>query len=189
MNYSRFSHINPNDIDLFGTLNRNRALTNDEVAYLFAKRGIIYGKGTSRELLAREFSSFFHSSYDYHLIESSLLNDNKRNSAVSGLLLDNLDNLTKRQVLSKLDSLEGQFNTDLMKQEEIDIDKVVYKRNGQQSRQININYSVYDFTKNGKTLFTEKPYKNAAVNLDNVLSMLCTSDKISIRAERELKES
>lgn len=160
MNYSRFSHINPNDIDLFGTLNRNRALTNDEVAYLFAKRGIIYGKGTSRELLAREFSSFFHSSYDYHLIESSLLNDNKRNSAVSGLLLDNLDNLTKRQVLSKLDSLEGQFNTDLMKQEEIDIDKVVYKRNGQQSRQININYSVYDFTKNA---FNRRERKEASI--------------------------
>ncbi|WP_119689305.1 hypothetical protein [Acinetobacter nosocomialis] len=117
MNYSRFSHINPNDIDLFGTLNRNRALTNDEVSYLFAKRGIIYGKGTNRELLAREFSSFFHSSYDYHLIESSLISENKRNSAVSGLLLDNLDNLSKRQVLGKLDALEGQFNTDLMKQE------------------------------------------------------------------------
>ena len=43
-------------------------------------------------------------------------------------------------------------------------------------------FILYDFTKNGKTLFTEKPYKNAAVNLDNVLSMLCASDKISIRA-------
>ena len=43
-------------------------------------------------------------------------------------------------------------------------------------------FILYDFAKNGKTLFTEKPYKNVAANLDNVLSMLCASDKISIRA-------
>lgn len=160
MNYSRFSYINPNDIDLFGTLNRNRALTNDEVAYLFAKRGIIYGKNTSRELLAREFSSFFHSSYDYHLIESALATENKRSTAVSGLSLNNLDDLTDRQVLNKLDSLESQFIDDLTNQEEIDIDKVVYKRNGLKSRQININYSVYDFTKNA---FNRRERKEAAI--------------------------
>lgn len=160
MNFSRFSFINPNDIDLFGTLNRNRALTNDEVAYLFAKRGIIYGKNTSRELLAKEFSAFFHSSYDYHLIEASLATENKRNTAVSGLLLDNLDDLSSRQILGKLDTLEKKFTSDIEKQEEIDVDKVVYKRNGTQSRQININYSVYDFTKNA---FNRRERKEAAV--------------------------
>lgn len=160
MNYSRFSYINPNDIDLFGTLNRNRALTNDEVSYLFAKRGIIYGKNTSRELLAREFSSFFHSSYDYHLIEAALATENKRSSAVSGLLLNNLDGLTTRKILNKLDSIEDQLVNDLKNQEEIDIDKIVYKRNGIVSRQININYSVYDFTKNA---FNRRERKEAAI--------------------------
>ena len=160
MNYSRFSYINPNDIDLFGTLNRNRTLTNDEVAYLFAKRGIIYGKGTSRELLAREFSSFFHSSYDYHLIEAALVKENKRSSAVSGIVLDNLDGLTNRQILNKIDSIEVELVKSLKKQEEIDIDKVIYKRNGTQSRQFNINYSVYDFTKNA---FNRRERKDATV--------------------------
>ncbi|MCL6237202.1 MULTISPECIES: hypothetical protein [Acinetobacter] len=165
MNFSRFSFINPNDIDLFGTLNRNRALTNDEVAYLFAKRGIIYGKNTSRELLAKEFSSFFHSSYDYHLIEASLATENKRSAAVSGLVIDNLDSLNNRQILGKLDALETKITQDIEKQEEIDIDKVIYKRNGTKSRQITVNYSVYDFTKNA---FNRRERKEASIYIKPV---------------------
>ncbi|MGJ0136868.1 hypothetical protein ACRQ4L_15970, partial [Acinetobacter pittii] len=105
MNYARYSHINPNAIDLFGTLNRNRALTQAEVAYLFAKRGIIYGKDTPREILAKEFSSYFHSSYDYQLIESALVVDHKK-TAVSGFSLDNIKGLSDRQILNKLDPLQ-----------------------------------------------------------------------------------
>ncbi|WP_162901061.1 hypothetical protein, partial [Acinetobacter nosocomialis] len=43
---------------------------------------------------------------------------------------------------------------------EIDIDKVVYKRIGQESRQINLNYSVYDFTKNA---FNRRERKEASI--------------------------
>lgn len=160
MNYSRFSYINPNDIDLFGTLNRNRALTQAEVSYLFAKRGIIYGKDTPRELLAKEFSSFFHSSYDYHLIEAALATDHKK-SAVSGFSLDGIKELSDRQILNKLDPLQSGLIDKLENgQDEVNVDSVVYKRNGVFSRQIDIKYSIYDFTKNA---FNRRDRREATV--------------------------
>ncbi|UFN52369.1 hypothetical protein LPS07_12335 [Acinetobacter pittii] len=160
MNYARYSHINPNAIDLFGTLNRNRALTQAEVAYLFAKRGIIYGKDTPREILAKEFSSYFHSSYDYQLIESALVVDHKK-TAVSGFSLDNIKGLSDRQILNKLDPLQRNIIDNIeTDQEEVNIDTVTYKRNGTKSRQIDIKYSVYYFTKNA---FNRRDRKEATI--------------------------
>ncbi|WP_111891630.1 hypothetical protein [Acinetobacter sp. MB5] len=160
MNYSRYSYINPNAIDLFGTLNRNRALTQSEVSYLFAKRGIIFGKDTPRDLLAREFSSYFHSSYDYLLIEAALAIDRKKTSA-SGFSLDGVKSLTNRQIVTKLDQLEDSLKRSIQKdQDEVNIDTVTYKRNGISSRQIDLKYSVYDFTKNA---FNRRDRREASI--------------------------
>lgn len=173
MNYSRYSHINPNAIDLFGTLNRNRALTQAEVAYLFAKRGIIYGKDTPRDLLAKEFSSYFHSSYDYHLIESALAIEHKK-TAVSGFSLDGIKNLSDRQILNRLDPLQANIIESIKtNQKDVNVDTVVYKRNGTNSRQIDIKYSVYDFTKNA---FNRRDRKEATI----VIKPLAESESVYI---------
>lgn len=173
MNYSRYSHINPNAIDLFGTLNRNRALTQAEIAYLFAKRGIIYGKDTPKEILAKEFSSYFHSSYDYHLIEAALATEHKK-TAVSGFSLDGIKGLSDRQILNKLDPLQsGLIENIENSQNEVNVDTVVYKKNGTSSRQIDIKYSVYDFTKNA---FNRRDRKEATI----VIKPLADSESVYI---------
>lgn len=149
-------HIVPTDIDVLGVVSNQNSISMIKLRSLLAKKGILFGRGATRQQMAECYSQLIISPADHAYLAGCSSSDPKLDQS-SPVSFDATLSATEFRQL--FDEVKDEF----IHSKNIEITKSSVK-SGTTERTLSIDYSEYDFT---KSLYGVVQHHQAQITLSN----------------------